>query len=100
LWTGIARTGSFSHNGSGDIFLAVSTQGPVAANKNESLDIWKSVPKEYMDPIYEATVDATGEAIINVLVAGVTMKGINGNIVYALPTDRLVALMKKYNRMK
>jgi len=97
---GIARTGSISHNGSGDIFLAVSTQAAVPANKNGSLEVWKSVPKEFMDPIYEATVEATEEAIINVLVAGVTTTGINGNKVYALPTDRLVQVMKKYNRLK
>lgn len=97
---GIARTGTISHNGSGDIFLALSTQAPVPANKNGSLDIWKSVPKDFMDPIYQATVEATEEAIINVLVAGVTTTGINGNKVYALPTDRLVQLMKKYNRGK
>lgn len=95
---GIARTGTISHNGSGDIFLALSTQAPVPANKNGSLETWKSVPKDFMDPIYQATVEATEEAIINVLVAGVTTTGINGNKVYALPTGRLVQLMKKYNR--
>lgn len=96
---GIARTGSISHNSSGDIFLALSTKSPVQ-NKTGTLETWQSIPKDYMDGIYEATVDATEEAIINVLVAAETMKGINGNTYYALPPGRLVEAMKRYGRIK
>lgn len=92
---GIARTGSISHNSSGDIFLAFSTQSP-KQNAKGTLETWQSIPKEKMDNIYEATVDATEEAVINVLVAAETMTGINGNKYYALPHNRLVELMKAY----
>ena len=96
---GIARTGSISHNGSGDIFLAFSTR-PGVPNKSGTLETWQSVPKESMDKIYEGTVEATEEAIINVLSAAKDMQGINDNKVFALPTERLVEVMKKYMRIK
>jgi L-aminopeptidase/D-esterase-like protein len=95
----LGRVGSISHNSSGDIFLAFSTQSPTQ-NANGSIQAWNSISKDFLDPIYRATVDATEEAIINVLVAAKTMKGINGNTVYALPHDRLMEIMKKYNRYK
>jgi D-aminopeptidase len=53
-----------------------------------------------MDRIYQATVEATEEAIINALVAAETMKGINDNTIYALPHDRLKEVMQKYNRLQ
>lgn len=90
---GIARTGSISHNSSGDIFLAFSTQSP-QQNASGTVETWHSVTKESMDGLYEATVDATEEAIINVLVAAETMKGINDNTYYRLPHERLREIMK------
>lgn len=93
----LGRVGSIVHNGSGDIFLAFSTKAP-ETNAKGSLQTWNTISKEYLDPIYTSTVDATEEAILNVLVAAKTMTGINGNTLYALPHDRLVEIMKKYNR--
>ena len=52
-----------------------------------------------MNPLFKATVQATEEAIINALVAAEDMVGVNGNTVYALPHDRLRAILKKYNRL-
>jgi L-aminopeptidase/D-esterase-like protein len=52
-----------------------------------------------IDPVFEATVQATEEAILNALVAAETMTGINGNTVHALPHDRLREALKKYNRL-
>jgi L-aminopeptidase/D-esterase-like protein len=51
------------------------------------------------DPLLEATVQATEEAIVNALVAARTMTGINGNTVYALPHDRLRRVLRAYNRL-
>jgi len=96
---GVARTGGLGRNSSGDIFLAFSTQEP-AENEKGTLTTWKSLPKEQLDKVYQATVEATEEAIINALVAAETMEGINGNTLYALPHDRLQTIMKKYNRLK
>ena len=95
---GIARTGTFSHDGSGDIFLALSTASPLS-NGNWRLETWNVLPKVELNPVFEATVEATEEAIINALVAAKDMDGINGNKCYAIPHDRLKEVMKKYNRL-
>jgi len=95
---GVARTGSSSGNGSGDIFLAFSTANP-DANKPTGTVQLSMLPNERMNPLFEATVQATEEAIINALVAAETMVGIDGHKVFALPHDRLKQVLKKYNRM-
>jgi D-aminopeptidase len=91
---GIARTGTFTHDGSGDIFLAISTVSPKYNEKN-SLETWNVIPKTELNPVFEATVEATEEAIINVLVAAEDMEGINGNKCFALPHNRLKEIMNK-----
>ncbi len=95
---GIARTGTFSHDGSGDIFLTVSTAAPQYNNKNTK-EIWQVIPKWELDAVFKATVEATEEAIVNVLVAAEDMEGINGNTIFAIPKERLKEVMKKYNRL-
>jgi L-aminopeptidase/D-esterase-like protein len=95
---GIARTGTYSHEGSGDIFLALSTVTPQSNDKN-ILETWNVIPKAELNPVFEATVEATEEAIINALVAAEDMVGINGNKCFALPHDRLREILKKYNRL-
>ncbi len=57
------------------------------------------LPNERMDALFEATVFATEEAIVNALVAAETMRGINSNTVYAIPHDRLRHVLRKYNRL-
>ncbi|RYU95435.1 DmpA family aminopeptidase [Emticicia agri] len=96
---GIARTGTFSHHGSGEIFLAFSTASPIY-NKEYTEETWKVLPKWQLDPVFEATVQATEEAIINALVAAEDMEGINGNKYFSIPHDRLKTIMKKYNRLE
>ena len=96
---GVAKTGGLGRNSSGDIFLAFSTQGP-QVNEKQTLEIWQSLPKEQLDKVYQGTVQATEEAIINALVAAETMKGNGGSTIYALPHDRTREILKKYNRLK
>lgn len=94
---GVARTGSTSGNGSGDIFVAFSTANP-GASKPEGTVQLTMLPNDRMNPLFEATVQATEEAIVNALIAAETMTGVDGHKVIALPHDRLRAVMKKYNR--
>ncbi|MCH8960071.1 MAG: P1 family peptidase [Bacteroidetes bacterium] len=95
---GVARVGGLGTNGSGDIFIAFSTA-------NEGADVGRGVvevemlPNRSMNPLIQATVQATEEAIVNALVAGETITGINGNTVYGLPHDRLRDILRKYNRL-
>jgi L-aminopeptidase/D-esterase-like protein len=95
---GIARLGGTASNGSGDIFLAFSTANPGAAAETGATPLtW--LPNNDLTPFFDATVEATEEAIVNALVAAETMVGINGNTVSALPVDQLRAILKKYNRL-
>ena len=57
------------------------------------------LPNDELDPVFDATVDATEEAIVNALVAARTMTGINGNTIYALPHDQLRSVLQKYGRL-
>jgi D-aminopeptidase len=95
---GLARDGSTSGNGSGDIFLAFTTANPGAAGATDVSQL-AVLPNERMNPLFEAVVQATEEAIVNAMFAAETMVGINGNKVEALPLDRVHDLLKKYNRL-
>jgi len=95
---GVARTGSASGNGSGDIFVAFSTANPGASQPTGTVQL-SMLPNERMNQLFEATVQATEEAIINALVAAETMTGIDGHRVTALPHERLKQVLKKYNRL-
>src|ERR1700732_2563682 len=95
---GLGRDGSYSGDGSGDIFLAFSTANPGAVGA-KGLHQLTMLPNEKLDPIFLATVQATEEAVINAMVAAETMKGINDREVIALPHDRLREALKKYNRL-
>jgi len=94
---GVARTGSSSGNGSGDIFVAFSTGNPGASKPDGPVQL-TMLPNDRMNSLFEATVQATEEAIVNALIAAETMTGIDGHKVIALPHDRLKEVMKKYNR--
>lgn len=95
---GVARTGGFGYNSSGDIFLAFSTSAPTK-NEKETLETWTALPKELLDPIIRSAALATEEAIINALMAAETMEGIHGNIMYEIPKARLKEILQKYNRL-
>jgi D-aminopeptidase len=95
---GIGRNGSIAGNGSGDIFIAFSTANPRASDIEPVVDL-KMVPNDSMDPLFEATVQATEEAIVNAMVAAQDMTGIDAHHVRALPHDQLRAVLAKYNRL-
>lgn len=97
---GLARTGSVSGNGSGDLFLAFSTANPKAADPGAPTHSVQTVPNDRMDPILNATVQSVEEAIINALVDNDNMTGRDGHHVDALPHDRLRELLKKYGRAR
>ena len=96
---GIARTGTFTDNFSGEIFLAFSTAKiGISDARKSKLGQLEAVPNDDMDDFFAGTVEATEEAIINALVAAKFIPGIEGLDYPALPHDRLQDLLKKYNR--
>ncbi len=94
---GLARTGSTSGNGSGDIFIAFSTANPQAGATKGPISI-NMIPNDEMNPLFDATVQATEEAIINAMLGAQTMTGYEGHTVIALPHDRLKQVLQKYGR--
>jgi len=95
---GLARDGSISGNGSGDIFIAFSTANPGVDATKGVLQVGM-LANDAMDPLFAATVQATEEAIVNAMVAADTMTGRDGHTAIALPHDQLRAVLKKYNRL-
>lgn len=95
---GVGRLGGLGGNPSGDIFVAFSTANPGAAKPDANVSV-TMVPNERITPLFEATVQATEEAIVNAMVAAETMTGVNGMRVYALPHERLRDALRKYNRL-
>jgi D-aminopeptidase len=95
---GLGRMGSFAGNGSGDIFLAFSTAN-AAALQGASLTQSASLGNDGLDPMFEATVQATEEAIVNAMVAARDMQGNDGHYAKALPHAELVKLLVQYGRI-
>ena len=95
---GIGRMGGRGNNSSGDIFVAFSTANPGAAGSKENVRV-EAIPNDRISPLFAATIQATEEAILNALLAAETMTGTDGARVSALPVDRLLAALRKYNRL-
>ena len=96
---GVGIVGGRGENGSGDIFIAFSTANTTAFQRKEFTKV-DELPNDLINPLFEATVQAVEEAIINAMVAAETMEGINGNNAYGLPHSLVIDLLKKYNRVK
>ena len=58
------------------------------------------LPNDRIDPLFRATIDATEEAVVNAMLAATTMTGADGIRAFGLPGDRVVAALRKYDRMK
>jgi D-aminopeptidase len=95
---GLARTGSVAGNDSGDLFIAFSTANPQLVSAPGPVAV-STLPNEKMGPLFEATVGATEEAIVNALVAARTMTGYEGRTVEALPHDRLREILREHRRL-
>jgi L-aminopeptidase/D-esterase-like protein len=94
---GIGNVGGRGSNGSGDIFLAFSTANTSAFNRDRTTSV-RTLSNDLITPLFEATVQAVEESIVNAMIAAETMDGIHGNTAYAIPHDRLIEILKKYNR--
>jgi len=95
----VVQVGGTAGNGSGDIFLAFSTANSPAATATEGLQQAAFVPNDRLDGLFEATVLATEEAIINALVAARTMTGVDGNRLQAIDHARLQEVLRRHNRL-
>ena len=91
---GLGRTGSYASHISGEFCIAFSNS-TLMSRKAENLTFSMEILHDsYLDPIYEAAVDATEEAIINSLLQATDMRGRDDHMVYAIEVERLYALLK------
>jgi D-aminopeptidase len=96
---GLARTGSIANHGSGDIFIAFSTGNRVPHYPKPLTYTLTVVADDHLDPIFRAAEEATEEAILNALTMATTTVGRDGNTAYALPLDRLVAIVRAHGEI-
>ncbi|MEZ4973418.1 MAG: P1 family peptidase [Cyclobacteriaceae bacterium] len=100
---GLAKTGGIASNGSGDYVIAFSANESVRIpyNTTQSTGTFTFLHNDYISPIFMATIEATEEAIINSLFAATEVgKLSNGDSVKSLPVEKVLDIMKKYNRLK
>ena len=83
---GLARAGSVAHHGSGEIFVAFATVAE------------RSFPDRELDPLFQAAVDATEEAVLCSLWAAVDTVGREGRLVRALPREKVLDLYRARGR--
>ena len=91
---GLARVGSVAHNGSGDIFCAVSTANRQLRDAEGRLSI-ELLADGSLNDVFSAVVDATEEAVCNALFVADTVTGVRGNVVPGLPVDRVLELLAR-----
>jgi D-aminopeptidase len=96
---GLAQTGAISQTSSGDILLAFSTASKISRKKPVSFHNIEAINDFKITPFYQATVEATQEAIINALTSAQTTVGRDGNTSYGIPLDQVEKIMKKYMRI-
>jgi L-aminopeptidase/D-esterase-like protein len=96
---GIARSGAIAANGSGDLFLAFSTANHAAFHETEQLTSAQFLPEFVLSPIFEATVQAIDEAVVNSIVGNSTMRGRDGNVAEALPVAEMQHLLRRHGRL-
>lgn len=95
---GLARMGSISGNTSGDLALAFSTANPGTDGASGPTTV-EMLPNGGLNPLFEATIQATEEAILNSLIGAETMIGADYIRVQALPHERLREILRRYNRL-
>jgi D-aminopeptidase len=95
---GLARMGSFAGNGSGDIFVAFSTANAKSMG-TRSVQTAEFLENGRLDALFEATVQATEEAIVNSMIAARDMAGEGGRSAKALPHAELVKILERYGRL-
>lgn len=93
---GLARTGSFMSNGSGDYAIAFSTAYRIPYGAKGTLSVPPLVADDSMSPLFLAAVEATEEAVLNSLFAAETMTGFHGNKAESLPVDKVLDIYKKF----
>jgi len=103
---GLARCGSTAHNGSGELMIAFSTANRIPAHAPDPVIGVRALvdgpvedtPSAFND-LFQATVEAVEESVVNALVAATTTRGRDGNVLHALPIDRTLEILDRHGRL-
>ena len=96
---GLARTGSFASNGSGDYVIAFSTNPNVRKPRVSEVPVLLEVlVNESMTPLFAATAEATEEAIYNAIFKAATISSSRGEL-RAIPLEDLMRVLEKYQSL-
>lgn len=98
---GLAKTGGIASNGSGDYVIAMSTakENLVAYQTDLKVNNKVELRNDEMSPLFLATIESTEEAILNSLFVAKTMRGRDGHVIEALPKEKVIEILKKYNKI-
>jgi len=92
---GIGRAGSIAAHGSGEIILAFSTANKIPRTTQKMIYHMKILLDQRLNPLYEAAIEATEEAILNSLCMARDMEGVNGNFAPALPLEEVKDIVQR-----
>ncbi|MCA9457909.1 MAG: P1 family peptidase [Nitrospira sp.] len=95
---GLARTGSISHHGSGDFVLAFSTGNVIPHYPEHRTFFMAHLADTHINPLFQAAVEATEEAILNALLQATTVTGRDGRRFEAISVERLRSILNTYGR--
>lgn len=98
-WLGLGKTGGIASNGSGDYVIAFSTNEGlrVPFNSQDKTQTVTLLSNDAVSPLFLAVIEATEEAILNSMFMATTTAGKDGRKIEALPLDKVIPILKKYN---
>lgn len=98
---GMGKSGGIASNGSGDYVIAFSTAEALRVSHQPSQPVIQAgyLHNDFTSQLFMAAIEATEEAVINSLFAAKTTTGKDGRKVEALPLDKVIPILKKYNRL-
>ena len=103
---GLARCGSTGHNGSGELMLAFSTTNRIPLESDTGVvplmavhdgGTWQGASA--INDLFQATIEATEEAVVNALFMSTTTVGHDGNVLHAIPLDRTLEILERHGRL-
>lgn len=98
---GLAKTGGIASNGSGDYVIAVSTakENLIPYQSSSLFNEKKELRNSAISPLFLGVIEATEEAILNSLLAAKNMTGRDGHEIKSLPIEKVLEILKKYNKL-
>ena len=93
---GLGNVGGHGHNTSGDLFFAFATGNSIPRDATDIVSL-RMLPNGEINPLFDATVEAVEEAILNALTTAETMRGFHETL-QALPLEQMLEIMRAYGR--